>query len=133
MSCVILTDHVTKSIETDVAITDTFPGKSKLLFYQKYLLRCYTYLQFAMNDLSYKEKKFQKNTATELISLHISYLVTQPIKTSVLFLNMVRTLILILQVKYDKFCWTIVKNEFHYERNHISAYIYGLGVLKYCY
>ena len=38
------------------------------------------------------------------ISLHTAYLVKQPIKTSVLFINMVVMLILILQIKYDKFC-----------------------------
>ena len=63
-----------------------------------------------------------------MISLHISYLVKQPIKTSVLFLNMVRILILILRVKYDKFCWNMVKNIFYYERNHISAYIFKVWV-----
>ena len=33
MSCVVLTDHVTKSIdsEIDVAISDTLQGKSKLM------------------------------------------------------------------------------------------------------
>ena len=49
-----------------------------------------------------------------MISLHIPYLEKQPIKMSVLFLIMARMLILILQVKYDKFCWNMVKNRFHY-------------------
>ena len=64
-----------------------------------------------------------------MISLHISYLVKQPIKTSVLFLNMVRMFILILQVKLLKFLAVFfcffgiwLKTRFHYERNHISAY-----------
>ena len=39
-----------------------------------------------------------------MLSVHTPYLVKQPIPTSVLFLNMAVMLILILQVKYDKFC-----------------------------
>ena len=34
-----------------------------------------------------------------------------------------------LQVKYDKFCWKIVKNRFHYGRNHISVYIFKVWML----
>ena len=60
-----------------------------------------------------------------MISLHIPYLEKEPIKMSVLLLNMARMMILILQVKYDKFCGNMVKNRFHYERNNITAYIFG--------
>ena len=58
MSCVVLTDHVTKSIdsEIDVGISDTLQGKSKSMFNQNCVLRYYMYLQFAMNDLLYMEK-----------------------------------------------------------------------------
>ena len=63
-----------------------------------------------------------------MISLHIPYLEKQPIKTSDLFLNMVRMLILILQIKYDRFCWNMVKNRFYYKRNHIGAYIFKVWV-----
>ena len=65
-----------------------------------------------------------------MISLHISYLEKQPIKMSVLFLNMARMLILILQIKYDKFCWNMVKNRFHYERNRISAHTFKVWVFS---
>ena len=65
-----------------------------------------------------------------MISLHIPYLEKQPIKTSVLFFIMARMLILILQVKYDKFCWNMVKNRFHYERNRISAHIFKVWMFS---
>ena len=38
-------------------------------------------------------------------------------------------LILILQVKYDKFCWNMVKNRFHYERNHVITYIFKVWLI----
>ena len=63
-----------------------------------------------------------------MTSLHIPYLEKQPIKMSDLFLNMVRMLILILQIKYDRFCWNMVKNRFYYKRNHIGAYIFKVWV-----
>ena len=65
-----------------------------------------------------------------MISLHIPYLEKQPIKMSVLFLIMARMLILILQVKYDKFCWNMVKHRFHYERNRISAHIFKVWMFS---
>ena len=65
-----------------------------------------------------------------MISLHIPYLEKEPIKTSVLFFIMARMLILILQVKYDKFCWNMVKNRFHYERNRVSAHIFKVWMFS---
>ena len=47
MSCVVLTDHVTKSIdsEIDVAISDTLQGKSKLMFNEN----CYLDIIYIFN------------------------------------------------------------------------------------
>ena len=58
-----------------------------------------------------------------MISLHTPYLVKQPIKTSVLFINMAGMLNLILLIKYDKSGWKMV---FYYERKHTSAYIFNV-------
>ena len=65
-----------------------------------------------------------------MISLHTPYVIKQPIETSILFINMARMLILILQVKYDKFCWKMVKNRFYYERKYINAYIFKIWCFK---
>ena len=60
-----------------------------------------------------------------MISHHTPYLVKQPIKMSILFINMAGMLILILQIKYDKFCW---KMDLYYEGKHTSAYIFKVKV-----
>ena len=73
---------------------------------------------------------FSYYDARPMIPLHTPYLIKQPIKPSVLFLNIVKMLILILQVKCDKVCWNMVKNSFHYERNHISVYIFKCGYFR---